>query len=161
MIRPIHINDVEQLLDIYNYYVKNTIVTFDIEPLTIEIFKKKVELISNIFPFIVFEENNEILGYAYGSKWRKKPAYNHTVESTVYIKHNTQGKQIGTKLYTELLKQLKQQKFHTVIGGLTLPNEASVKLHKKFGFKEVAHFKQVGYKFNTWLDVGFWQLTFD
>jgi len=161
MIRPIHINDVEQLLDIYNYYVKNTIVTFDIEPLTIEIFKKKVELISNIFPFIVFEENNEILGYAYGSKWRPKPAYNHTVESTVYVKHNTQGKQIGTKLYTELLQELKQQKFHTVIGGLTLPNEASVKLHKKFGFKEVAHFKQVGYKFNTWLDVGFWQLTFD
>ena len=60
-----------------------------------------------------------------------------------------------------LLKELKQQKFHTVIGGLTLPNEASVKLHKKFGFKEVAHFRQVGYKFNKWLDVGFWQLIFD
>ena len=161
MIRPVNLNDVEELLEIYNYYVINSIITFDIEPLTLEIFKEKVERISKIYPFIVFEENNEILGYAYGSQWRSKPAYNHAVESTVYIKHNTQGKQIGTKLYAELLKQLKQQNFHTVIGGLTLPNDASVRLHKKFGFKEVAHFKQVGYKFNTWLDVGFWQLTFD
>ena len=161
MIRPVNLNDVEELLEIYNYYVINSIITFDIEPLTLEIFKEKVERISKIYPFIVFEENNEILGYAYGSQWRSKPAYNHAVESTVYIKHNTQGKQIGTKLYAELLKQLKQQNFHTVIGGLTLPNDASVRLHKKFGFKEVAHFKQVGYKFNKWLDVGFWQLTFD
>ena len=149
------------LVEIYNYYVQNTIVTFDTEPLTFEVFKEKVERISKTFPFIVFEENNEILGYAYGSKWRQKSAYNHTVESTVYVKQNANGKQIGTKLYTELLKQLKQQKYHTVIGGLTLPNEASIKLHEKFGFQEVAHFKQVGYKFNKWLDVGFWQLTFD
>ena len=160
MIRKVHINDFEQLLDIYNYYVQNTIVTFDTEPLTLKAFKEKVERISKAFPFIVFEKDNEILGYAYGSKWRQKPAYNNTVESTVYVKHDVHGKQIGTKLYTELLKQLKQQKFHTVIGGLTLPNEASVRLHKKFGFKEVAHFRQVGFKFNKWLDVGFWQLTF-
>ena len=111
MIRPINLNDVEELLDIYNYYVLNSIITFDIEPLTLEIFKEKVERISKIYPFIVFEENNEILGYAYGSQWRPKPAYNHTVESTVYIKHNTQGKQIGTKLYAELLKQLKLKDF--------------------------------------------------
>jgi len=160
MIRKVHINDFEQLLDIYNYYVQYTIVTFDTEPLKLKVFKEKVERISKAFPFIVFEKDNEILGYAYGSKWRQKPAYNNTVESTVYVKHDVHGKQIGTKLYTELLKQLKQQKFHTVIGGLTLPNEASVRLHKKFGFKEVAHFEQVGLKFNKWLDVGFWQLTF-
>ena len=161
MIRPVNLNDVEELLEIYNYYVINSIITFDYQALSLETFKDKVTRINADYPFIVFEENNEILGYAYGSQWRSKPAYNHAVESTVYIKHNTQGKQIGTKLYAELLKQLKQQNFHTVIGGLTLPNDASVRLHKKFGFKEVAHFKQVGYKFNTWLDVGFWQLTFD
>jgi len=161
MIRNVNIADVKQLAEIYNYYVKNSTATFDDVQLSLKAFEEKMLRISKYFPFLVFEEDNKILGYAYGSKWRPKPAYNHTVESTVYVKHNEHGKQIGTKLYTELLKHLKQQKFHTVIGGLTLPNEASVRLHKKFGFKEVAHFKQVGFKFNEWLDVGFWQLNLD
>lgn len=158
MIRPVHISDSQALLDIYNYYVLNTVVTFDIEPLTLVMFQEKLSKIDAEYPFIVFEKNNEILGYAYGSKWRPKPAYQHTVESTVYLKHTSLGKQIGTKLYTELLKLLNQQGYHVVLGGLTLPNDASVKLHEKFGFEQVAHFKEVGLKFDAWLDVGFWQL---
>lgn len=161
MIRSFHIKDIETLLNIYNYYVLNTIVTFDIEPLSMDAFTEKVNRINAKYPFIVFEENGEILGYAYGSKWRPKPAYNNTVESTVYVKHGAHGKQIGTKLYTELLGLLKQKKYHVVLGGLTLPNEASVKLHEKFGFKQVAHFKEVGLKFDKWHDVGFWQLNFN
>ena len=161
MIRAVHITDAQQLVDIYNYYVLHSVITFDKTPFSTQEFEDKIGAISSHFPFLVFEEDNEILGYAYGSKWRQKPAYNNTVESTVYLKHDVQGKQIGTQLYAELLKQLKQQNFHVIIGGLTLPNEASVKLHEKFGFKEVAHFKQVGYKFNKWLDVGFWQLNLD
>ncbi len=160
MIRLFHIKDIKSLLDIYNYYVLNTIVTFDIEPLSLETFTEKVNHINTEYPFIVFEENGDILGYAYGSKWRPKPAYKHTVESTVYVKHGEHGKQIGSKLYTELLSLLKKENYHVVLGGLTLPNEASVKLHEKFGFKQVAHFKEVGKKFDKWLDVGFWQLNF-
>ncbi len=160
MIRPLSINDTEELLDIYNYYVLNSIVTFDDEALSLEAFKDKIARISVDYPFIVFEENDEILGYAYGSRWRPKPAYKHTVESTVYVKHDVLGKQVGTRLYTELLSQLKEQNYHVVLGGLTLPNDASVKLHEKFGFKQVAHFKEVGLKFDKWLDVGFWQLRF-
>ncbi|MCL6294701.1 GNAT family N-acetyltransferase [Jejuia spongiicola] len=160
MIRPFDIKDIKVLLDIYNYYVLNTIVTFDIKALSLEIFTEKVNYINAKYPFIVFEENGNILGYAYGSKWRPKPAYNHTVESTVYVKHGEHGKQIGSKLYAELLSLLKQENYHVVLGGLTLPNEASVKLHEKFGFKQVAHFKEVGKKFDKWLDVGFWQLNF-
>ena len=158
MIRDLDIKDTKQLLDIYNYYVLNTIVTFDIELLLIEAFIEKITRINNDYPFIVFEENNEILGYAYGSKWRPKPAYKHTVESTVYVKNGAHGKQIGTKLYGKLLDLLKEEGYHMVLGGLTLPNEVSVKLHEKFGFKQVAHFKEVGRKFDTWLDVAFWQL---
>ena len=158
MIRSFHIKDIKQLLDVYNYYVENSIVTFDLEPLSLKAFKEKMLRISKIYPFIVFEENNEVLGYAYGSRWRPKPAYNKTVESTVYVKHGEHGKQIGTKLYAELLSLLKQENYHVVLGGLTLPNEASVKLHEKFGYKQVAHFKAVGFKFNKWHDVGFWQL---
>lgn len=159
MIRVVTIEDANQLVDIYNYYVLNTIVTFDDVPFSVDSFKEKIETVSKAYPFIVFEEDNKILGYAYANKWREKPAYKHTVESTVYLHHEAQGKQIGSKLYAELLKQLKAQNYHVIIGGLTLPNETSVKLHEKFGFKQVAHFKEVGLKFNKWLDVGFWQLT--
>ncbi len=160
MIRPLNLNDTEALLDIYNYYVLNSIVTFDDEVLSLKTFKDKITRISADYPFIVFEEHNEILGYAYGSRWRPKPAYKCTVESTVYVKHDVLGKQVGTKLYKALLSQLKEQNYHIVLGGLTLPNDASVKLHEKFGFKQVAHFKEVGQKFDKWLDVGFWQLRF-
>ena len=158
MIRPFKIEDVQQLLEIYNYYVLNSTATFDVELLTFEAFSDKVTRINKEYPFIVYVEGDTILGYAYGSKFRPKPAYNKTVESTVYVKHNEFGKQIGTKLYKELLIQLKNENYHLVLGVLTLPNEASVKLHKKFGFKQVADLKQVGFKFGTWQDVGFWQL---
>ena len=161
MIRKVQIEDAKQLLDIYNYYVENSIITFDIEPLSLEGFTEKIMGINEVYPFLIYEEDEEILGYAYGSRWRPKPAYKYTVESTVYVKHGVHGKQIGTKLYIELLSLLKQQKFHLVLGALTLPNEASIKLHEKIGFKQVAHFSEVGLKFNTWHDVGFWQLKLD
>jgi len=161
MIRPLDIKDAKQLLDIYNYYVLNTTVTFDIEALTLEDFKDKLNIIKKKYPFIIFEENNKILGYAYGSKFRPKPAYNYVVESTVYVKHTARGKQIGTKLYTELLKQLKNTNLHTVLGVLTIPNDASIKLHEKFGFEQVANLREVGFKFGEWQHVGIWQLKLD
>ena len=161
MIRPFESKDIEELLEMYNYFVLHSTATFDIEPLALETFAEKLIRIDNDFPFIVFEEEGEILGYAYGSKFRPKPAYNTTVESTVYVKHDTQRKKIGSLLYEELIEQLKAANFHTVLGVLTLPNDASVRLHEKFGFKQVAYLKQVGYKFDTWLDVGFWQLNLD
>lgn len=160
MIRKVTIEDAQQLVDIYNHYVLNTVVTFDDVPFTVDAFKEKIESIHTVYPFLVFEENNNILGYAYANKWREKPAYKFTVESTVYLHHEAIGKQIGSKLYTGLLKLLREQDYHVVVGGLTLPNEASVKLHEKFGFAQVSHYKEVGLKFNKWLDVGFWQLTF-
>ncbi|WP_445955144.1 GNAT family N-acetyltransferase [Yeosuana sp.] len=160
MIRNVQISDAQQILDIYNYYVVNTVITFDIEAVSLKSFTEKIKIISLDYPFIVYEEHNEILGYAYGSRFRPKPAYNHTVESTIYIKQGQHGKQIGTELYKELLQLLKQDNFHMVLGVLTLPNEASVKLHEKFGFKQVAYLKEAGFKFENWQDVGFYQLTF-
>lgn len=160
MIRNVQIQDAQQLVDIYNYYVINSIVTLDLVPFSKQDFEEKISTISTEFPFIVFEEHNEILGYAYANTFRTKPAYNNTVELTIYIKNNEIGKQIGKKLYSNLLSELKSRNYHVIIGGLTLPNDASVKLHENFGFEKVAHFKEVGYKFNTWHDVGFWQLTF-
>ena len=158
MIRKATLADTSALLEIYNYYVIHTTVTFDEVALSLNAFTEKLELILKDYPCIVFEDNNEILGFAYGSKFRLKPAYNYTVESTVYVKNGAHGKQIGSKLYTELLAQLKQRNFKSVLGVLTIPNPASVKLHEKFGFTQVAHLKDVGFKFDTWLDVGIFQL---
>ena len=158
MIRSLHENDFKELLEIYNYYVVNTAVTFDIEPLSIDAFNDKVNRIKVDYPFLVYLENNEILGFAYGSRFRPKPAYDFVVESTVYVRYNAHGKQIGTKLYAELLQLLKQKKLHTVLGVLTIPNDASIKLHEKFGFKQVANLEEVGFKFGRWHNVGIWQL---
>ncbi|WP_405296396.1 GNAT family N-acetyltransferase [Algibacter sp. Ld11] len=158
MIRKATLADAKALLDIYNYYVIHTVSTFDEVPLSLSVFTEKMELILKDYPFIVFEENNKILGFAYGSKFRPKPAYNYTVESTVYVKNGVHGKQIGSRLYTELIALLKQHNFKSILGVLTIPNPASVKLHEKFGFTQVAHLKEVGFKFETWLDVGIFQL---
>lgn len=158
MIRPFKVEDTQQLLDIYNYFVLNSTATFDIEPLSFEAFSSKIIRINNSFPVIVYVEGNSILGYAYGSRFRPKPAYNNTVESTVYVKHDAFGKQIGTKLYKELLQLLKADNYHVVLGILTIPNDASVRLHEKFGFKHVADLKQVGFKFGEWQNIGIWQL---
>ncbi|TXE12001.1 N-acetyltransferase [Seonamhaeicola algicola] len=158
MIRVFREEDTQQLLEIYNYYVQNSVATFDDKPLSYNVFFDKLKTINLEYPFFVFEESNTLLGFAYASKFRPKPAYQNTVESTVYIKHTAHGKNIGTQLYQALLQALKQNKYHTVLGVLTLPNEASVKLHEKFGFKKVAHLKQVGFKFDQWQDVGMYQL---
>lgn len=161
MIRPVHINDAQELLEMYNYYVINTTVNFDIEPLSLKTFLDKLNIITEDYPFIVFEENNEILGYAYGSRFRPRAAYNYVAESTVYVKHTAHGKQIGSKLYAELIRLLQETDLHTVLGVLTIPNEASIKLHEKFGFEQVANLKEVGLKFGEWQNVGIWQLNLD
>ena len=158
MIRPVHINDAQELLEIYNFYVINTAVNFDIEPLSLQTFIDKLNLIIADYPFIVYEENNEILGYAYGSRFRPRAAYNYVAESTVYVKQTAQGKQIGSKLYAELIRLLKETNLHSVLGVLTIPNEASIKLHEKFGFVQVANLKEVGLKFGEWQNIGIWQL---
>lgn len=158
MIRALDIKDTRAILEIYNYYVLNSTVTFDIDTITFDAFSEKLKLISANYPFIVFEENNEILGYAYGSRFRPRPAYNYVAESTVYVKHTAHGKQIGTKLYAELIKLLKETNLHTVLGVLTIPNDASIKLHEKFGFEQVANLKEVGFKFGEWQNIGIWQL---
>ena len=158
MIRSVHIDDASALLDIYNYYVLNTTVNFDIDALSLETFTDKINHIVSEYPYIVYEENNEILGFAYGSRFRPRPAYNYTAESTVYVKHTAHGKQIGSKLYAELIRLLKETDLHTVLGVLTVPNDASINLHEKFGFEKVAHLKEVGLKFGEWQNIGIWQL---
>jgi len=158
MIRNVTIKDAKEICTIYNYYVENTIISFEeIAVSEIEMQKRLGEVISAL-PWIVFIENEYISGFAYVTKWKSRSAYKHSVEISVYVKQDAVGRRIGHLLYQELLHRIKTQGYHAVIGGIALPNEPSIALHERFGFKKIAHFKEVGYKFNKWIDVGYWQL---
>lgn len=156
MIREAKYSDVQMVAEIYNYYILNTAITFELEPVTPQEIMVRMKKSKEVGPYLVYEENGEVIGYTYVSKFRERKAYEHSVESTIYLKHGFGGKGFGTKLYSELLSQVAPQR-HAIIGGVALPNEASVKLHERCGFKKVAHFSQVGHKFGKWIDVGFWQ----
>lgn len=155
MIRKIKTSDAPAICNIYNYYIENTIIIFEEQPLSEEEMKERIQ--SAKLPWLVFEESGQILGYAFASEWKSRCAYKYSVESSVYLDINCKGRGIGTQLYNELLQQLKELKYHTIIAGIALPNEVSVKFHEKFGFEKVAHFKQVGFKFEKFIDVGYWQ----
>ncbi|WP_372935399.1 arsinothricin resistance N-acetyltransferase ArsN1 family B [Mariniphaga sediminis] len=158
MIRDIHINDSKALAAIYNYYISHTCITFEETPVTENDIKERIQSHNLNLPWIVYEENGEIMGYAYATEWKSRSAYKFSVESTVYLKQGSQGKGIGTILYRELLNRIAQSNIHAVIGGIALPNKPSVALHEKLGFEKVAQFKEVGFKFGKWIDVGYWEL---
>lgn len=157
MIRSATPADVSAICSIYNHYIENTVITFEEDPLTEDEMAERIQAYSEKYVYIVHEEDGEVIGYAYGSSWRTRRAYRFSTETTVYLKDGAEGKGIGTLLYSELIERLKEKGFHSLIGCITLPNEKSVRLHEKMGFKKVAHFHEAGWKFNQWLDVGFWE----
>ncbi|WP_444897160.1 arsinothricin resistance N-acetyltransferase ArsN1 family B [Microbulbifer sp. SSSA005] len=158
MIRAVKASDSAGIAKIYNYYVENTCITFEVEPVSAEIIADRVEECSkNNLPWLVAENEGRLIGYCYSSKWKGRCAYQYSVEATVYLDTNYSSKGWGSKLYNELFKQLSELNVHAVICGIALPNAGSVALHEKFGMEKVAHFKEVGRKFNRWIDVGYWQ----
>lgn len=158
MIRSIKPADINQIKDIYNYYVLNSIITFEEEPVSAEKMSNSLKTTIPDVPCIVFEENQKILGYAYAGVWKARSGYRYTAELSVYLIPDALNKGIGTLFYNELIDKLKKMNFHAIIGGITLPNDGSVALHEKFGFEKVAHYKETGFKFNQWIDVGYWEL---
>jgi L-amino acid N-acyltransferase YncA len=158
MIRTVKLTDAKDICEIYNHYITETIITFEEEPLVISEMEARISEISARFPWIVFEENDQIVGYSYASDWKSRCAYRYSVESSVYILPSFTNRSIGTRLYKELVPRLINMNIHTVIAGIALPNIPSIRLHEKFGFQKVARFKEVGWKFQEWIDVGYWQL---
>ena len=161
MIRITNFSDAAQLCEIYNHYVLNTNVTFEEQAVTVEEMASRVEETLPSLPWLVTQDDARVLGFCYASKWKGRCAYRYSAEASVYLRPNATGKGLGTQLYLELLKELKNRSLHTVMGGIALPNDASVALHEKLGFAKVAQFRQVGHKFGNWIDVGYWQLLFD
>ena len=159
MIREATEKDAVAITEIYNYYILKTVTTFEEDEVTEADFRERINNVQKSgFSWLVAIENEQVIGYAYSSKWKDRTAYLKTAEVSVYLSHTVKSKGWGTKLYGALFSNLEGKDIHTVIGGITLPNLASVAIHEKFGMEKVAHFKEVGYKFGEWLDVGYWQV---
>jgi phosphinothricin acetyltransferase len=159
MIRPVQATDAEPLCRIYNHYVLHTVVSFEEEPVTPEEMARRTGKVAAAgLPWLVLEEGGALVGYAYATPWKERSGYRYAVESSIYLEASAGGKGYGSSLYGELLAALRTRPLRTVIGGVALPNEASVALHEKLGFHKVAHFERVGWKCGRWVDVGYWQL---
>ena len=155
VVRPARRGDLARITEIYNHYVVNTPITFDIEPFTVEQrvswFEEHAE--SGRYRLLVAERSGMLLGYAGTGQFRDKAAYDPSVEMTIYCGPEAVGRAIGTRLYAALFDQLKGEDIHRALAAITLPNDASIALHRKFGFKEVAHFTENGRKLGRYWDV--------
>ena len=158
MIRNASVSDAKQICDIYNHYVINSTVTFEEKPIPAKEMSDRIEKLQSKFPWLVYEKENEVLGYAYATEWRSRIAYRYSAETTVYLKQDMHSKGIGSLLCKALIEAIRPLSIHTLIAGIALPNDSSTALHEKLGFEKVAHFKEVGFKMNQWVDVGYWQL---
>lgn len=159
IIRKVKPEDAPQIAEIYNYYIKNTHHTFETELLNIEETEERLKKISTFYPYLVAEEDGEILGYAHAARFKLRQAYQHTAEVMIYVKNEAKKRGVGTNLYMDLFNLLEETDIHVMIAGIALPNDSSVKFHETLGFTKVAHFKEIGYKLGRWFDVGYWQLT--
>ncbi|HEX5313338.1 MAG TPA: arsinothricin resistance N-acetyltransferase ArsN1 family B [Gammaproteobacteria bacterium] len=161
-IRPIVPADAAAIADIYNHYILSTVITFEEEAVTAPQIAARIEEVRRAdLPWLVAESDGVLLGYANATKWKGRCAYRHSAESGIYLASEATGRGIGTRLYRELLAALARRGVHAVIAGIALPNPASIALHEKCGFGKIGHFREVGFKFERWIDVGYWQLLAD
>jgi phosphinothricin acetyltransferase len=158
MIRACIAADAAAIAEIYNHYVRETVVTFEETPVSAAEMAQRIGDIGARFPWLVSEEGDAVVGWAYAAAWKTRSAYRFSVETTVYLATGHQGRGIGTALYRTLLDELRARGLHSAVGGIALPNPSSVALHEKLGFRKIAHFAEVGRKFDGWVDVGYWQL---
>ena len=161
MIRAPRPEDAAAVCRIYNFFVTETTVTFATDPVPEAAMRESILAVSDKFPWLIWEDKGEVLGYAAAGEWKSRCAYRYSVETTVYLAPDAAGRGIGTALYGELLGQVEMAGHHSALGGIALPNPASIALHEKLGFTKVGHLKEVGRKFDQWVDVGYWQKIFD
>ncbi|NQM31010.1 N-acetyltransferase [Streptococcus suis] len=153
VIRNAQVEDAANLVAIYAPYVEKTAITFETQVPAVEDFANRIEKTLKKFPYLVAVEEGQIVGYAYASTYYARAAYDWTVEMSVYVQKEARGKGIGTLLYTTLEEELTARGFKNFLACIALPNLASIALHEKRGYQQVAHFKKVGYKFGTWHDI--------
>ncbi|SRR5579883_587008 len=157
MIRLASTADASAVCAIYNRYVTDSIVTFEEEPVTVPEMRQRISAVIEKLPWLVLERDGGVAGYAYAGPWKTRIGYRLTVESSIYLAPEQVRRGFGSVLYRVLLERLRALNVHCVIGGVALPNPASVALHEKLGFTQVAHFRENGTKFGRWIDVAYWQ----
>jgi len=156
-IRPATPDDADAIAVIYNHYVLHTTVTFEESPISAaEMGTRLQELDQARLPCLVGADDTAVVGFAHASPWKGRCAYRYTVEVSVYLDPAQIGRGFGSQLYAALFPSL-EGRMHAAIAGIALPNDASVALHEKFGMRKVAHFAEVGFKFDRWVDVGYWE----
>lgn len=162
VIRPATVADAAAVAAVYNHYVRETTVTFEEEEVSPpEIARRIQEVGSASLPWLVAERDAQIVGYAYATRWHSRSAYRFSAEITVYVDASHKRVGVGSRLYDRLFPILRTRGIHAVLAGIALPNEPSVALHERFGLSKVAHLEEVGFKFNEWVDVGYWQRTLE
>ena len=151
--------DAEAIAAIYAPYVLETPISFDEKPPSADEMRLRVASIQETYPFLVFDDGQGVMGYAYGSMHRAKPAYRWSVETTVYTARHLHRRGIGRALYTSLLDILTRQGFHLALAGIVPPNDASVGLHQAMGFVYLGTFPEIGFKHGRLHDLGWWRRT--
>jgi L-amino acid N-acyltransferase YncA len=158
VIRPATLEDAGAIAAIYAHYVRDSVITFEVDVPTVEEMAGRMAALMPAYPYLVAERDGAVVGYAYAAKLYERAAYRWATEATVYVAtgHHRQG--IGRALYRDLIERLKAQGFQAVLGKITLPNPASTELHEAFGFALCGVLPRVGYKHGAWYDVGIYQL---
>jgi L-amino acid N-acyltransferase len=162
IIRPAEEKDIAEILEIYNYAILNTTSVYAYLPHTLEMRKKWFDekKVANE-PVFVAEIDNKVAGFVSYGAFRIWPAYKYTAEHSVHVHKNYRRQGIAKMLLSKIIESAKQNDKHALIGAIDAANTASIKLHEQFNFKEVGHFKEVGYKFNKWLDLIFMELVLE
>jgi len=155
VIRRVEAGDLPALLDIYNHYVRETPITFDIEPRSLAQRQKWLDCFApqGRYQCFVALQNHKPVGWASSLPYNERAAYETTVASSIYLAPDMTGRGLGRRLYAALFEAIADQDIHRVFGGITLPNEASVRLHRSFGFEPVGIYREIGRKFGRYWDV--------
>ena len=159
MIRPVSPDDSAAICGIYNYYIENSSCTFEEKTVQTGEMEDRIRKISGQYPYIVSEDSSgEINAFAYINTWKERSAFRFSAEISVYVKESCRGRGLGLELMESLLIEISKTNIHSIVAGIVLPNDSSIALHEKFGFRKIGQFDEIGLKFNKWHDVGYWEL---
>ncbi len=159
MIREVTLEDSAEIAAIYNWYIENTSITFEVENVSPQEMARRIADYTGENPFLVLEQEGEIIGYAYACAWKARHAYSLSRETSIYLLPDYYGRGHGSRLYQRLIDEIRKTRVHVLLAGIALPNEGSIALHEKLGFSKVGELDEVGRKFDSYVNVGYWQLT--
>lgn len=152
-IRKVEDRDAREIAEIYNHYVRETTVTFVMEPISTEEMAANIKAICKEGPYFVMDDGERVIGFCYAHKWKSKAAYDKTFEVTIYLRPGFEGKGRGQLLMETLIRESRKRGVHALISCITQENDGSCRFHERLGFEKVSHFREVGRKFGRWLDV--------